>query len=146
MTVFLLLLALSALIGFGVGTSFRWPAIAASSVGIAVLSSTALQIQSFGALTAIAIVIACLTVSQMGYLAASLRRGRLFQQQAHKEPSQDRKGDIGQQQQKPPLRDKHRLSRFMFPARVAPVRLGSAGPFQGSAFKWSHRAPLGAER
>ena len=41
----------------------------------------------------------------------------------------------------PCLRDKHGLSRFMFPARVAPVRLGSAGPFQGSAFKWSHRAP-----
>jgi hypothetical protein len=103
MTVVLLLLTLSALIGFGVGTSFRWwPAIAASSVGIAVLSSAALQIQSFGTLPGIAIVIACLTVSQMGYLAASLRRGRLFQEQAHKEPSQDRKGDIGQQQQKPP--------------------------------------------
>ena len=77
MTVVLLLLALSALIGFGVGTLFRWPAIATSSVGIAVLSSAALQ------------------------MAASFRRGRLFQEQAHKEPSQDRKGDIGQQQQKP---------------------------------------------
>ena len=101
MTVVLLLLALSALIGFGVGTLFRWPAIATSSVGIAVLSSAALQIQGFGALPGIAIVIACLTISQMGYLAASFRRGRLFQEQAHKEPSQDRKGDIGQQQQKP---------------------------------------------
>ena len=45
-----LLLSLSALIGFGVGTSFRWPPIAASSVGIAVLSSAILQIQGFGAL------------------------------------------------------------------------------------------------
>jgi uncharacterized membrane protein len=95
MTVVLLLLALSALIGFGVGTSFRWPAIAASSVGIAVLSSAALQIQNFGALPGIAIVIACLTLSQMGYLAGSLRPGRLFQEHAPKEPSQDRKGDIG---------------------------------------------------
>ena len=96
MTAVFLLLSLSALIGFGVGTSFRWPAIAASSVGIAVLSSAILQIQGFGALPGIAIVVACLTVSQMGYLAAaSLRPGRLFQQQAHKEPSQGRNEDIG---------------------------------------------------
>jgi hypothetical protein len=74
MTVVLLLLALSALIGFGVGTSFRWPAIAASSVGIAVLSSAALQIQSFSALPGIAIVIACLTVSQMSFVHVGDRR------------------------------------------------------------------------
>jgi hypothetical protein len=112
MTVVLLLLTLSALIGFGVGTSFRWPAIAASSVGIAVLSSAALQIQNFGALPGIAIVIACLTLSQMGYLAGSLRPGRLFQEQAPKEPSQDRKGDIGQQQQKPPSTTMSLLQRL----------------------------------
>jgi hypothetical protein len=96
MTVVFLLLALSALIGFGLGTSFRWPAIVASSLAIAVLSSAILQIQGFRALPGIAIVIACLTVSQMGYLAAaSLRQDLLFQQQAHKEPSQGRKEDIG---------------------------------------------------
>jgi hypothetical protein len=90
MTVVLLLLALSALTGFGLGGTFRWPAIAASSVGIAVLSSAILQIQSVGALPGIAIVVACLTVSQMGYLAAAfLRPGRLFQEQAHKGPSQE---------------------------------------------------------
>jgi hypothetical protein len=101
----LLLLALSALIGFGLGTWFRWPAIAASSVGIAVLSSAILQTQSFGALPGIAIVVACLTVSQMGYVAAFLRPGRLFQEQAHKEPSQGRNEDIGrkdQEHQRPP--------------------------------------------
>jgi len=96
MTVVFLLLALSALIGLGLGTSFRWPAIVASSVAIAVLSSAILQIQGFGTLPGIAIVVACLTVSQMGYLAAaSLRQDLLFQQQAHKEPSQSRKEDIG---------------------------------------------------
>src|SRR5215471_19300237 len=95
MAVVLLLLVLSALIGFGVGTSFRWPAIAASSVGIAVLSSAILQIQGFGALPGIAIVVACLTISQMGYLAtACLRQDLLFQQQARKEPTQDRNEDI----------------------------------------------------
>jgi len=103
MTAVFLLLSLSALIGFGVGTSFRWPAIAASSVGIAVLSSALLQIQGFGALAGIAIVVACLTVSQMGYLAAaSLRQDPLFQQQAHKEPGQGRNDDIGKQQRRPP--------------------------------------------
>ena len=96
MTVVLLLFALSALIGFGLGTSFRWPAIVAFSVALAVLSSAILQIQGVGALPGIAIVVACLTVSQMGYLAAvSLRQDLLFQQQAHKEPSQSRKEDIG---------------------------------------------------
>ena len=96
MAVVLLLLALSALIGFGLGTSFRWPAIVASSVAIAVLSSAILQIQGVGALPGIAIVVACLTVSQMAYLgAASLRQDLLFQQQAHKEPSQGRNEDIG---------------------------------------------------
>ena len=106
MTVVLLLLALSALIGFGLGATFRWPAIAAASVGIAVLSSAILQIQSVGALPGIAIVVACLVVSQMGYLAAaSLREDRLFQAQAHKEPSPGPNKDIGrndQEHQRPP--------------------------------------------
>jgi hypothetical protein len=47
----------------------------------------------------IAIVVACLTVSQMGYVAAFLRPGRLFQEQAHKEPSQGRNEDIGRKDQ-----------------------------------------------
>src|SRR6516165_7893017 len=105
MTAVFLLLSLSALIGFGVGTSFRWPAIAASSVAIAVLSSAFLQMQGFGPLPGIAIVVACLTVSQMGYVAAFLRPGRLFQEQAHKEPSRGRNEDIGrkdQEHQRPP--------------------------------------------
>ena len=103
MSAVLLLLALSALIGFGLGTSFRWPAIVVSSAVIAVISSVILQIQGFGALPGIAIVVACLTVSQMGYLAAATRRqDLLFQQQAHKEPSQGRNDDIGKQQRKPP--------------------------------------------
>jgi hypothetical protein len=105
MAVVLLLLVLSALIGFGVGTSFRWPAIAASSVPIAVFSSVILQMQGFGTFPGIAIVVACLTVSQMGYVAAFLRPGRLFQEQAHKGPSQGRNEDIGrkdQEHQRPP--------------------------------------------
>jgi membrane protein implicated in regulation of membrane protease activity len=63
----ILLLALSALIGFALGTSFSWFAIAASSVGIAVLSSMILQIQGFSSLPGIGVVVALLTINQMAY-------------------------------------------------------------------------------
>jgi len=106
MSAALILLALSAVIGLALGMLFSWPAIAAASVGIAVLSSAILQIQSVGALPGIAIVVACLVVSQMGYLAAaSLREDRLFQAEAHKEPSPGPNKDIGrndQEHQRPP--------------------------------------------
>src|SRR5271167_665748 len=72
MTAVIVLLALSALIGFALGSaSFSWLAIAASSTGIAVLSSAILQIQGFGDLPGIAIVVACLIVNQMAYLAGA---------------------------------------------------------------------------
>jgi hypothetical protein len=98
----LILLVLSALIGFGFGTSFSWFAIATFSAAIAVLSSTILHIQGFGALPGIAIVVACLIVSQMAYLAAFLRPGRLFEEQADKEPSQCRSKDIGHKKRQQP--------------------------------------------
>ena len=72
----LILLALSALIGFALGTSFSWLAIAAAGVGLAVLSSAVLQIQGFGALPGTAIVFACLSVNQMAYLAGVFRRSK----------------------------------------------------------------------
>jgi hypothetical protein len=88
----ILLITLSALIGFVLGTLFSWLAIAASSIGIAVLSSAILQIQGFGTLPGIAIVVACLTVNQMAYLARAFRRpSRLFHD---KEPGQRRHNDI----------------------------------------------------
>jgi hypothetical protein len=104
MTAVIVLLALSALIGFALGTSFSWLAIAASSTVIAVLSSAILQIRGFGALPGIAIVVACLTVNQVAYVAGAFRRpSGLFQKQADKEPSQRRNNDIAgkpHQQQK----------------------------------------------
>jgi hypothetical protein len=101
-----ILLALNALIGFALGTSLPWLAIAASSFGIAVLSSAVLQIQGFGALPGIVIVVACLTVHQLAYLAGAFRRSKgLFQKQADKEPSQRRNNNIAgeprQQQESP---------------------------------------------
>jgi hypothetical protein len=101
-----ILLALSALIGFALGTSFSWLAIAAASVGLAVLSSVVLQIQGFSALPGIAIVAACLTVNQLAYLAGAFRRSKgLPQKQADKEPSQRPNNNIAgepRQQQKSP--------------------------------------------
>jgi hypothetical protein len=106
MSAVIILLALSSLIGFALGTSFSWLAIAASSIGLAVLSSAIVQIQGFGAFPGIAIVVACLTVNQMAYLAGVFFRSKgLFHKQADKEPSQRRNNDIPgepHQQQKSP--------------------------------------------
>ena len=101
-----ILLALGAATGFIIGSSFSWFAILISSVVLAVLSSAALQIQGFGAFPGIAIVVACLTVNQMAYLAGVFFRSKgLFQKQADKEPSRRRNNDIADephQQQKSP--------------------------------------------
>jgi hypothetical protein len=61
------LLALSAVTGLAVGTSFSWFAILMSSIGLAVLSAVVLQIGGFGALSGIAIIVVCLTVNQLSY-------------------------------------------------------------------------------
>ena len=104
MTAVIVLVALSALVGFALGTSFSWLAIAASSTGIAVVSSAILQIQGFGAVPGIAVVVACLTTNQMAYLAGARSSG-LFQKEADEEPSQRRYKDVAgkpHQQQKAP--------------------------------------------
>jgi hypothetical protein len=72
MSTVIILLALSALIGFAFGTSFSWVAILISSVLLAVLSSAVLQIQGFGALPGIAIVVGCLAANQAAYLTGAL--------------------------------------------------------------------------
>jgi hypothetical protein len=68
MTAMIVLLALSALIGFALGR-FSWRAIALSSLALAVLASAVLHRQGFGPLAGIAIIVACLTINQMAYLA-----------------------------------------------------------------------------
>jgi hypothetical protein len=68
MTVVIVPLALSALIGFALGAWFSWPAIVACSIGLAMLSAAVLQITGFGALSGIAIIVACLTVNQLAYV------------------------------------------------------------------------------
>jgi hypothetical protein len=67
MNAVIVLLALSAVTGFALG-SFSWFAIGISGLVLAVLSSAALHIQGFSAFPGIAIVVACLTVNQIAYL------------------------------------------------------------------------------
>jgi hypothetical protein len=95
MNAVIVLLALSALIGFALGASFSWVAIMISSAVIAATSVAALSVQDFGALSGIATIVACLSINQMAYLAGAARRSNgLFQKQADKEPSQRRDSDI----------------------------------------------------
>jgi hypothetical protein len=61
------LLALSALMGLFFGRYFSWIAILVSAPILAVLSATVLQNEGFGFFTGIAIIVACLTVSQIAY-------------------------------------------------------------------------------
>jgi hypothetical protein len=84
----LILLTLSALIGFGMGW-FSCLAIATASVVLALLSAFVLQLQGLDTVTGIAILVACLTVSQAAYLIGrSICRcpGGLFQKQGDKAP------------------------------------------------------------
>ena len=90
MSAVIIVLALSAVIGFALGCSFSWFAIVISSVVLAGLSSAALQVQGFGALQGIAIVAACLTMNQAAYLAGVFLvryRSETLRKQAGKEPS-----------------------------------------------------------
>jgi hypothetical protein len=67
MTAAFVLLALSAATGLALGTSFSWFAILICSMVLAALSAAVLQIEGFGALSGIAIIVACLTLNQVAY-------------------------------------------------------------------------------
>jgi hypothetical protein len=87
--------ALAALIGFILGKSFSWPAIAAFSIGLAVLSAVMLQRQGFGARSGIAFGVAFLSLSQIAYLGGSCARHRvLIEKEADKEPRDRRDNGI----------------------------------------------------
>jgi hypothetical protein len=87
--------ALSALIGFIFGKSFSWPAIAAYSMGLAVLSAVMLQRQGFDAPSGIAVGVACMGLSQIAYLGGSCVRHRaLIEKEADKEPRDRRDNGI----------------------------------------------------
>jgi len=68
MEVVFVLLAVSAIGGLILGFHFSWLAILASGLVLAIVSATLLQKEGFGFLAGIAIIVVCLTVSQIAYL------------------------------------------------------------------------------
>jgi hypothetical protein len=91
MSTIVVLLALSAAIGFALG-SFSWLAIAVSGVALAVLSSVALHIQGFSTFPGIAIVIACLTMNQIAYLASESLQTNVPVDQFRRRPARNHPG------------------------------------------------------
>ena len=70
----LILLTLSVLIGFILGGRFSWLGIGAVGIALALLAAAVLHRQGFGALSGIAIIVACLTVNQVSYFVGWLGR------------------------------------------------------------------------
>jgi hypothetical protein len=75
MTVTLILLVLSALIGLALGSLSSWVAVVISTVVLALPSAAILRVDGFGVLAVIAIVVGCLTAHQLGYLIGAGTRG-----------------------------------------------------------------------
>jgi hypothetical protein len=78
MNAVLVLLAMSALVGFMLGLYFPWGAILVSGLILALLAAAVLQNEGFGFFAGIAIIVACLSVNQIAYLigTALVARGR----------------------------------------------------------------------
>jgi hypothetical protein len=95
LTAAFVLLALSAATGLAIGTSFSWFAILISSIGLAVLSAVVLQIGGFGALSGIAIIVACLTVNQLAYFLGVTLANRGSKGARNFPERQDKAADAG---------------------------------------------------
>jgi hypothetical protein len=85
------ILCVSALIGFALGGSFSWLAIAITGMLLALPAAVVLHVQGFGALSGIAIIVACLTVNQIAYIGGfSIHRsatGPVENKQRQRSPS-----------------------------------------------------------
>jgi hypothetical protein len=104
----LILLALSALSGFVLGSGqFSWPAILVAGAVLAPLSAVAFQNQGFGALSGISITVTCLAINQAAYVVGTIRANdgpedgsvedHLPQQRADDEPQDSRDDGIRRQ-------------------------------------------------
>jgi hypothetical protein len=77
MTSIFILLALSAVLGFVLGTRrFSWHAILVAGWLLAPLSAVILQKQGFGALSGISTIVGCLIVNQVAYLIGAAGANR----------------------------------------------------------------------
>jgi hypothetical protein len=103
MSALVILVTLSAVVGFALGISFTCYTVAISGIALALLSAAVLHVQGFGALSGIATVATCLTVNQAAYLAGALfayrRSAGLFKKQADKEPRDGRDNDVARERQ-----------------------------------------------
>jgi membrane protein implicated in regulation of membrane protease activity len=68
MNAILILLAASSLLGLVLGFYLSWLAIGVSGFVLAFVSAVVLQREGFGSLAGIAIIVVCLTLSQLAYL------------------------------------------------------------------------------
>jgi hypothetical protein len=90
----LILLALSAAIGFVLGSALTWYSILMSGAILAIVSAAALHGAGVGAVAGIGIIVACLIVNQAAYLIGLMRRDSLVHEQADDEPREGRDDDI----------------------------------------------------
>jgi hypothetical protein len=93
----LILLALSAAIGFVLGSALTWYAILMSGAVLAILSAAVLRGEGFGAVAGIGIIVACLIVNQAAYLIGLRRRGSPAHKQTDDEPREGRDEDIARE-------------------------------------------------
>jgi hypothetical protein len=59
-----ILLSLSALMGFALARAFSWFGLGVTGIALALLSAVVLHLQGFGAFSGIAVIAACLSVNQ----------------------------------------------------------------------------------
>jgi hypothetical protein len=69
MSALVIVFVLSAMVGFALGISFSYSTLAVSVVAFALLSAVVFHVEGFGAFSGIAMIVACLIVNQLAYLA-----------------------------------------------------------------------------
>ncbi len=103
MTVALILLIASALLGFATGLFFRVSVLLLLSVLIAIFSAILLRANGFGFARGVAITVGCLVLSQITYIAASILISgwsgaeELTQEEIDDDPGKNGKHDVSRQ-------------------------------------------------
>lgn len=102
-TVALILLIASALLGFATGLFFRVSVLLLLSVLIAIFSAILLRANGFGFARGVAITVGCLVLSQITYIAASIlisgwsSAEELTQEEIDDDPGKNGKHDVSRQ-------------------------------------------------
>jgi hypothetical protein len=107
----LMLLALSAGVGFVLGTALTWYAILMSGAVLAILSAAVLHSAGFGAVAGIGIIVVCLIVNQAAYLLGLMRHTSLAPEQADEEPRAGRDDNIARENKQKQTAQSDRASK-----------------------------------